>query len=194
MDFLAGQTKIDELNSFIDKYYRRIYNFCSFKLHNQADAQDCCQDVFILFYSKFDSIRNKDQVDVWLYRTANNYCKRYAKSYEKKQKQLISIDEDNGRQFVDDSVCIEDSLDLFLESQVDIHPYVQQILEQLSEKELSLWYLYFKEEKKIAEVAAILKISEASVKSRAFRLKIKLINITKQVSAKMDDKYAKTLQ
>jgi len=68
------------------KYYPQILSLIVFKVNNTEDARDLCQEVFIIFYEKCDSIQN---IRSWLYGTMKNVVYRY---YTAKD-QHVDIDE-----------------------------------------------------------------------------------------------------
>ena len=48
-------------------------------LGNHAEAEDACQEVFILVWKSIDSFRGDAKFSTWLYRIAANHCKNRLK-------------------------------------------------------------------------------------------------------------------
>ena len=69
------------------EYYPLIYSTIFTKINNQDDANDLCQEIFIIMYEKFNEIDNYRK---WLYGTMRNVLFRH---YEKKKKTAVDIDE-----------------------------------------------------------------------------------------------------
>ena len=62
----------------IQTYYKEIYSYCFAKLsYRQHPAEDCTQEVFIVFFSKHEKLSGTDNIRLWLYRTADNIIKAY---------------------------------------------------------------------------------------------------------------------
>ena len=67
----------NNLNIFTEtymKYYPQILSLILLKINDIEDARDLCQEVFIIFYEKCDSIYN---IRPWLYGTMKNVLYRY---------------------------------------------------------------------------------------------------------------------
>lgn len=62
----------------MNSYYREIYNYCFAKLrYNKFSAEDCTQEVFIIFLRKHSELDETQNIRVWLYRTADNVIRTY---------------------------------------------------------------------------------------------------------------------
>ncbi len=60
----------------ISTYYREIYSYCFVKLnYRHHSAEDCTQEVFVIFFQKHDKLETADNIRIWLYRTADNVIK-----------------------------------------------------------------------------------------------------------------------
>ncbi len=62
----------------IEKYYREIFSYCYAKLgYSHHSAEDCTQEVFVVFFSKHERLDETDNIRLWLYRTADNVIKTF---------------------------------------------------------------------------------------------------------------------
>jgi RNA polymerase sigma-70 factor (ECF subfamily) len=68
------------------KYYPQILSLILLKINNIEDARDLCQEIFIIFYEKCDTI---DNIRPWLYGTMKNVLYRYYAA----KKQSVDIDQ-----------------------------------------------------------------------------------------------------
>ena len=75
----------------INRYYDTVYNLCFARLNrNRQAAEDCTQETFLTFFSKRGKLEFTDNIQLWLYRTAE----KVIKSYIRRNKQiLIDVDE-----------------------------------------------------------------------------------------------------
>ncbi|OHD63495.1 MAG: hypothetical protein A2176_11335 [Spirochaetes bacterium RBG_13_51_14] len=68
---------VDEFTQAYMEYYSQVFSSILTKVGNAEDARDLCQEVFLIFFDKFEKIENKR---AWLYGTLRNVVYRhYAK-------------------------------------------------------------------------------------------------------------------
>lgn len=70
----AGDRKA--LAAVFDRYAPRLLAFCHSILHNQADAQACLHDVFILTATRIGGLREPDRLRAWLFAIARHEALR----------------------------------------------------------------------------------------------------------------------
>lgn len=70
-----------------NKYYPVIYSTAYTKIGNTSDTEDLCQELFIKFYNKLETIENMRK---WLYGALKYELLNY---YKKKNIQTVDIDE-----------------------------------------------------------------------------------------------------
>ena len=75
----------------INRYYDTVYNLCFARLNrNRQAAEDCTQETCLTFFSKRSKLEFTDNIQLWLYRTAE----KVIKAYIRRNKQiLIDVDE-----------------------------------------------------------------------------------------------------
>ena len=102
-------------DEFIDAYldlYPVIYSTVYSRIHDKDEADDLCQEIFIIFYNKFDAIENKRS---WLYSTAKNVLMNYYKKKRADASEEINEMADFGIQFVngfrDTRIIIEEAIE-----------------------------------------------------------------------------------
>ena len=64
------------------EYYPYVYNTVYTKVGNSDDAHDICQEIFIVFYEKFEEVENHRK---WLWGTMRNFVLKY---FERKRSTL----------------------------------------------------------------------------------------------------------
>ena len=184
-------------NGIIEQHYQSIYYYCYKKLsHDVNESKDCTQEVFYTLYKKMDDLRDYNKIGGWLYRTADNYIKKSLarKSFENRTliHSMIDSDGDTVPECYRPYFSYEENDDLFLESPLNVEDCKDKILSALSSEEMTLWYLFFIENKSQKEISDILHISLPAVKSRVLRLKFKLnkqMEITLRDEQTMNDMY-----
>jgi len=79
--------KRDEFTDAYMDYYPLVFGAIYSKVGNKEEAEDICQEVFIIFFDKYDEIENKRR---WLYGTLKNVVLRY---YQRKKDDHLDIDD-----------------------------------------------------------------------------------------------------
>lgn len=168
----------------VQKHYNRIYQFCLYRLAQDTfTAEDCTQEVFILLYQNLEKLESPEKIDGWLYKTADHLVKRAYIKAAKEKKRIQSIDADDGYS-VYNMLLYEEDYDFEAAAQKDADQCFQTIFKALTDAEIRIWNLYYRQRKPLREVSEILGLSESAVKSRVSRLKRKIIAITHDVLEK----------
>lgn len=141
----------------INRYYDTVYNLCFARLNrNRQAAEDRTQETFLTFFSKRGKLEFTDNIQLWLYRTAE----KVIKSYIRRNKQiLIDVDE------VADKLISEEQS--FEEQSV--------AFDGLSEEEKELLTIYYDyeygERIRLAEEKGL---TQSALYNRVYRIKQKL--------------------
>ena len=88
--------KNEYIDAYLD-YYSIVYSSIYTRINNKDEANDLCQEVFIIFYEKFDFIQNKRK---WLLGTAKNVLLNYYKKKKPVNIEDIEKFDDMGLTFV----------------------------------------------------------------------------------------------
>jgi RNA polymerase sigma-70 factor (ECF subfamily) len=162
-------------DQLVQKYYNKIFNYCSFRLQqDKFAAEECAQDVFTTLYRNMETLKDFEKLDGWLYKTADNFVNRVCFRVEKERKKLEYFDFDKDHSLYK-SLIYEERFDFIEKAEIDIEKYLNQIFAKLTEMEITIWDLYFKQQKTVREVSEQLNLSESAIKSRACRLKRKIL-------------------
>lgn len=72
------------------KYYEKVLKYCLVRLYgNLSAAEDCTQEVFLIFQKHISKLILTDEIFPWLCRTADNVMK----AYRRKNPEMLDIDE-----------------------------------------------------------------------------------------------------
>lgn len=141
-----------ELSDVMERYGQTVYGIALAKLSSCAEADDVYQDVFLLYYTKALCFENEAARRSWLIRTTINMCKKANRSPWYRSR---SEDTDN---LTDDT-----------EPHTDAEKEVWNAVKGLKDKYRITVYLYYFENLPIADIAAVLKISQGAVQMRLVR-------------------------
>jgi len=140
-------------------------------------AEDILQEVFIKLFENFNTIKNKNSILFWLFKTAQNSVYTYF-NYKNKFKTQINLtdNEDEISGLTADIDILngleEQELKLIIQNSIDMLP--------LEQKEVYLLKEYG--DLSYKEIAELLKIEPDLVKSRIFKARQKLIKtISKKI-------------
>lgn len=151
---------------FEQKYYeykKMLYNIAYSYVHNQMDADDVIQDVFIKYLKSSEKFQTVENEKYWLIKVTINTCKSYLKQTRFK---YIELNEDIVNKTCD--VKLEEEQKYFL------------IITSLPHKYQEVIILYYYEDLKINEISTILKISVSAVKKRLERARNMIKNKEKE--------------
>jgi RNA polymerase sigma-70 factor (ECF subfamily) len=158
-------------------YHDRLIRFCGNYVTSRQDAEDLAQDAFLQFRRKIDHFRIGEKIGPWLYKIARNKCLDFLK---KKRPVLL------GKQWSDSfsGHTVELNLEAVGPSpatsaeRADLCRSLSEVLDGLKEEQRTVFLLKYVEELTRREIAEILDIPPATVKSR-------LYNTVKQIRAKL---------
>ncbi len=153
-----------------DLYYDDVYHLCYSRLKKEADAADVTQEVFLFFQENYSDLED-NFIKSWLFAVANNKIKEEFRHIAKREKELIF-----GTVF-----ATQTSADILYEMEEDnkitddeLDEKKQSIISSLNEKELELFEMVYTKHMEYAELAKALDISEHAVRSRVYRLRVKI--------------------
>ncbi len=163
-------------------FYRQfVANLCHKYMHNEEDALEVAQEVFLNLYKGIKSFRFGSKFSTWLYRVTMNLCYRRMK-INKKEHFYIKEAKDTDTEAVEEIQVVVDKKplqDKAYETKRAIE-HIYSIMESYSEEEKKILVLREMEELSHEEIAGLLKISVSAVKIKIFRVKERLRNDLKR--------------
>lgn len=160
----------ERANEIANLYYNDIYHLCLLRLKIHEDAADVTQEVFLFFQEKYNEL-DDDYIKAWLYKVADNKIKEQFRAIAKREKELIF-----GTVFGSQT-----STDILYEMEEDnkvtpeeLEEKKKSILDSLTEKELELFEMFYTKHLEYKELAKVLNVSEGAVRTRVYRLNLKL--------------------
>ena len=178
--------KQEAFEEMVLRHQQRVYRLAYNITHNQSDAEDVVQEVFLRVCNKINTFLGKAAFSSWVYRITLNVS--FMKLKSQKKIQQISLDnilpkyQEDGFHMgpVNDWSMKTDELLLNSESR----KIIQKAINQLPEKEKAVFVLRDIEELSTEKVCDILDLSAPAVKSRLHRSRLFL---RKRLSNYFDD-------
>jgi RNA polymerase sigma-70 factor (ECF subfamily) len=169
-ELIAGIKKRDQqaFKLLVDQFQSMVLNTCFLFVHDEDDAKDLTQDVFVEIYNSIHSFRGDAKVSTWLYRIAINKSLNFIKKHKRKklinnleeyfqiQKYSLSNDSFNADKNLDDEERSE---------------YLYNAINSLSKNQRIAFNLHKLDRISYAEIAEIMNISISSVESLMYRAK-----------------------
>jgi RNA polymerase sigma-70 factor (ECF subfamily) len=166
---LAGETEL--FACFLDRYSRPIHSLVVQLVASPLDAEELVQDVFMKAFRNLNGYRSECSFSTWLYRIAYNTA---ISSIRKRKREFLYIEED-----AIDNVPDEEANELLCatDDEERLEKLVRAV-DLLETEEKAIITFFYYEDKPVAEIAQILKLSEANVKVKLHRIRKKLFLLT----------------
>ena len=153
----------DEFNRIYNAYYKLLLHVAFDYLNSKNDAEDVIQEVFMKLYESRKQFNDDEHLKYWLVKVTNNKCIDHLRHIKNKE-MLISNDHIDILNNQDNK---EDSL----------QRRVQEAIDKLNINDKTIIVLYYYNDLSLKEISKVLSISEANVKKRISRARIKLKSI-----------------
>ncbi|MGE5176497.1 MAG: RNA polymerase sigma factor [Hyphomicrobiales bacterium] len=172
---LVQRAQRDDERAFgelVTRYETKVYSLALKMLRNPEDAEDVLQDTFLRAYRGIKAFQGNSTFSTWIYRiTANSALMRL----RKKQLPTVSIDDADEREA---PINIADWSPGPVERLMsdELRKAMEDAVEALPPEFRQVFILRDVEELSNAEVADVLDLSVAAVKSRLHRARLKVRN------------------
>jgi RNA polymerase sigma-70 factor (ECF subfamily) len=167
----------------VKRYRERLYGMVYHMIANTADAADLTQDIFIQAFRTIGSFKGKSSFFTWLYRIGVNKTLEHIR--RNKRRQFFSFQAIDEQAIGEDfwrAVAVTDNSEknAYLS---ELQEKLNEALQKLSNKHRMVVVLYEIENMSHAEIAAVLKCSEGTVRSRLHYAKSQLKEFLKEYAS-----------
>ncbi len=172
-DELVERCKLGDPRSYAElyqRYSRAMYNASLRIVNNSADAEDVLQESFSDAFSSIEAFQYKSTFGAWLKKIVIN---KSINQLRKKKVDLIDIEKTNAGFIADSDPLDEKSIELKVDE-------IRRAVKLLPNGYRTVLTLYLFEGYDHEEIAEILAISHATVRTQYMRAKQKLLSIIKQ--------------
>lgn len=158
----------------VDRYNARVYSLAYGVLRNPEDAEEATQDAFLTLYRKIGTFDESKKFFSWFYRVALNAA--YSRARRRKPGVTVSLDDyvprlrDDGRASAEFAAFVEGAEDDAIAR--DLAERAAGFIEELPQAYRDVIWMVDVEEMKPADVAEVLEISLAALKSRLHRARL----------------------
>lgn len=165
---------LEAFETLLSRHEAKIYSLALRFTRDNEDAEEVVQDVFATVYRKIDSFEGKSAFSSWIYRITVNAA--FMKLRKRKQKPTMFMEDLAPmvqQQYLDASSSHENSADSFSKGR-ELRSVLQEAIQKLPEQYRSVFILRDVDGMSNEEVAKVLVISLAAVKSRLHRARLML--------------------
>lgn len=164
MDSAAKRRADKGFTEAYEACYLSLIKYCTVRMGDaRAQADDCVQEAFLVFYNKLLCGETIQNPRAFLYRTTDNFLKQAVSRYARDQKRHVPL-EDAGQ------LADEQPLP-FSKEDLDYDACAKALLQTLSEDEQTLYRLKYMEKRSLREIAELLEITPAAAAKRTSRLR-----------------------
>lgn len=161
-------------NQHFDKVYAMVCANCFSPI--KEDREDCVSETFIIAMEKYDILKNHPNQVGYLLTIAKNVTFNFNTRYNKTLIRQCALEDDtptNG--------SVEDHVEnqLIQEHLKNINIY-KIIANSLSKEEQELYFLHYIEHMPLKDIATLLNSKYITIRVRASRLRVTIMNIIKQ--------------
>jgi RNA polymerase sigma-70 factor (ECF subfamily) len=150
----------------VDKYAPVIFRFAYNVCRNQDKAENTTQETFLSLLKKLDQFDNRSKFSTWLYTIVSNHCLMAARS--NKSDRYLSIDDDESS--LPEAMIDDASPDPYEHTErLDTKRRLDEAIEKLAPDYRVVFILRDLDGLSTEEVAEVLNLSIAAVKSRLHR-------------------------
>jgi len=168
---LAGEASISELediDALIRLYKPKVFRLVAFSVADRDAAESITQDCFLKAHLSRDQFRGDCSISTWLMRIAFNLVRDHTKSQKFrfwKNASATAVDAHDVSQHLPSGASSAEA-QLIAKERVEM---VHQTLQELSDKQRSVFVMRFVEEMDLPAIAAVTGMSLPTVKTHLYR-------------------------
>ena len=162
-----------QIEQVYEEYHRYIYHLCLKLTRNQTEAEDLMQEVWVKVVRYEAYMKNVDHLKAWLTTICmNTFRDRYRKTV-RRSKHILNQPDQLDVPVLDLIPCDSLTVDDVLEKD-DLSKMVQLKISELDGIYKTTVLYFYVHQYSLVEIAALMKVSIGTVKSRIFREKQRL--------------------
>jgi RNA polymerase sigma-70 factor, ECF subfamily len=160
---------IIEFTLIFNRYKGKLYNYVLKMISNKMTVEDIIQNIFLRLFENLPTIKNKESINFWLFRSARNEIYIYYRN-KKARKDQFNVDDTDTLE-VESGSNLAEILEIKETKQL-----IMNELDKLPPEQKEIFILKEYSGFNYSEIASLLEIDEALVKSRLYKTRQKLIS------------------
>jgi RNA polymerase sigma-70 factor (ECF subfamily) len=147
--------------NIFEAHYKRVYNFCAYRINNHHDTEDLVSTVFEKVIAKYGTYRpSAVPLEAWIITIAKNVVNDYFR--QNKKRAYVPLE------FVDDAAASGGQPEEILMTREN-NAALMRALNVLTEKERTIVAMKFAASLKNTDIASIMSLSESNVGAIIYR-------------------------
>lgn len=170
----SGNTKVFRI--LVERYQDMVFRTTIGFTHNQEDAEDLTQEVFVKVFQSLNSFQGKSEFSTWLYRITVNMALNFVR--RKKIERFFDFSDEQLQPILHQQKSDENPEQTMINDESD--QLIRNAIDKLSAKQRTAFVLSRYEELSQKEIAAIMQTTVGAVEQHLQRAKG---NLQKRLSA-----------
>jgi len=167
-DLVVGGRLDRAFELLVDRYEGKVFRLCSGLLQDAAAAQDAAQESLIRVWRALASYDPRTAaLSTWIYAITRNRCLTAMQQRQERHQRHSSLDDAAVLEQVEATAAGD-------QDRTDAAA-LARLIEQLPPELRQVLVLYYFEDRNVAELAAVLGLPPATVKTRLFRARARLL-------------------
>lgn len=143
-----------DIEELIQRYNSYVYKILKNSISNESDIEEILADVFIIFWNNYERLDSTTEIRPYLIGIVRNLIKKKYREYSITNLNMELCDE-----VIAESIDIEELAENEEKSKI-----ISNTLVNMKDVDRKVFMMFYYNQKKIKEIAMMLKISEAKVK------------------------------
>jgi RNA polymerase sigma-70 factor (ECF subfamily) len=165
----AQEGDVRAFEQLFQQYHRGIYNTVFQMTHNDADAADLTQEVFVRAYRALPRLQTPEAFTSWLYRIAVNLSRNWLRDRGRVRVESLELPGEEGEEGSTREIADPSGDPAALAQTKDMQERVQKAIAGLSPDHRQVVTLHHMEGMPVEEIAQVIGCSIGTVKSRLSR-------------------------
>jgi RNA polymerase sigma-70 factor, ECF subfamily len=165
----AQEGDVRAFEQLFQQYHRGIYNTIYQMTHNDADAADLTQEVFVRAYRALPRLQTPEAFTSWLYRIAVNLSRNWLRDRGRVRIESLEVPGEEGEEGSTREIADPSGDPAALAQTRDMQERVQKAIAGLSPDHRQVVMLHHIEGMPVEEIARVMGCSIGTVKSRLSR-------------------------
>ena len=163
------------VRKIVDLHKDRLFSFIWRMVRNHDDAEEICQDAFLKAFASLESFSTEYRFSTWLFTIAYRVCLN-----RMRRRRAVTSDLDFGVLPAAAESCSTDVLES--EEAGNLREFVWDAVARLSPPQRATILLFYRQDMSCQEIARILEIPIATVKSHLHRGRLRLRELLESLS------------
>lgn len=164
----------DDLH-IINKYSNMVYRMAYSLVKNKYDAEDIHQEVFVRYIGKRPKFASEDHEKAWFLRVTVNLCKNLWKTAWRQKVVSLGDDLEENIEGIEGNRGDPEAAEALQENAVI------EVVKKLPQKYRVVIHLFYYEELSVEEIAGVLKMKPATVRTHLTRARKKLKDLLEEM-------------